>query len=569
MSIASEITRLQNIKSDIRTALNNKGINASTHNYADFADDIGDIQTGESLNSLDSVAFGNNPVVDEYGKTASEYYEDIADAINLVNSRSNGVSLDTLTVTENGTVNAPSHTAYNEIIVNVQPVEEKDINFYDYDGTLLYSYTLTELQGLTELPTLPPHEGLTAKGWNWTLANLKTENKLTDVGALYGTTDGAHKIYITIENDNQRKLDLYFRLKGTADINWGDGSAIESIAWDMGLTGIPPLLIHEYAQIGNYCISIKVGVGGKISGGYSNHTILKYAYRENLITSTGNDTISANALITRIEGGDDNVEYAWFSAFAFSRNLRSVAVPSKNWFCPDDSRSTGFGECNKLKFITVPSGVKSIYFSNNFSLTRISMPSGITTLPNSAFNYCYSLKRVSLPNSITTVGTGIFNVCANLVTVSMSNQLTTIGSTMFQNCSSLKDISIPSTVTIIKSSGFNGCRSFEQITIPNTVTTLENNAIATCTNLLMIKIPNTITTIGNQVFNQNKNLWYYDFTDWTITNLDNCTFGTNIFQNLLANTQIIFKYKSIADYAATVSNLATYAAYFAYEEDDT
>lgn len=47
MSVASEIARLQVIKSDIRTALVAKGItSASTHDMADFAEDIGDIQAG-------------------------------------------------------------------------------------------------------------------------------------------------------------------------------------------------------------------------------------------------------------------------------------------------------------------------------------------------------------------------------------------------------------------------------------------------------------------------------------------------------------------------------------------
>jgi len=47
MSIASEITRLQGCKSDIRTALVNKGVtSASTHNMADFATDISNITAG-------------------------------------------------------------------------------------------------------------------------------------------------------------------------------------------------------------------------------------------------------------------------------------------------------------------------------------------------------------------------------------------------------------------------------------------------------------------------------------------------------------------------------------------
>lgn len=40
MSIASEIQRLQTIKTNIRSALVDKGVDASTHNFADFALDI-------------------------------------------------------------------------------------------------------------------------------------------------------------------------------------------------------------------------------------------------------------------------------------------------------------------------------------------------------------------------------------------------------------------------------------------------------------------------------------------------------------------------------------------------
>ena len=52
-------------------------------------------------------------------------------------------------------------------------VEEKDVNFYDYDGTCLCSYTAQEAQQLTALPTTPIHEGLTFQEWNFTLAKIK------------------------------------------------------------------------------------------------------------------------------------------------------------------------------------------------------------------------------------------------------------------------------------------------------------------------------------------------------------------------------------------------------------
>lgn len=47
------------------------------------------------------------------------------------------------------------------------------VNFRDYDGTVLYSYTVEEAAALTELPPLPTHEGLVCQGWNWTLTDIK------------------------------------------------------------------------------------------------------------------------------------------------------------------------------------------------------------------------------------------------------------------------------------------------------------------------------------------------------------------------------------------------------------
>lgn len=51
--------------------------------------------------------------------------------------------------------------------LDTTPPEESDINFWDYDGTLLYAWTLAELATKTELPPLPSHDGLICQGWNW------------------------------------------------------------------------------------------------------------------------------------------------------------------------------------------------------------------------------------------------------------------------------------------------------------------------------------------------------------------------------------------------------------------
>ena len=48
MSIADQITELTTIRGDIRTALGDKGVTATDHNFADFAADIAAIPSGGS-----------------------------------------------------------------------------------------------------------------------------------------------------------------------------------------------------------------------------------------------------------------------------------------------------------------------------------------------------------------------------------------------------------------------------------------------------------------------------------------------------------------------------------------
>lgn len=53
--------------------------------------------------------------------------------------------------------------------------QRSDVNFFDYDGTLLYAYTWEEAKELTELPELPRHSDLDVRGWNYTLEDIKAQ----------------------------------------------------------------------------------------------------------------------------------------------------------------------------------------------------------------------------------------------------------------------------------------------------------------------------------------------------------------------------------------------------------
>ena len=87
---------------------------------------------------------------------------------------------------------------------------DNDILFIDYDGTILYSYSLSEIQTLSKLPKLPSHSGLICQGWNWTLDEIKARNCPLIVGAVYITDDGATRIRIKIEEDGPNDIIIHF-----------------------------------------------------------------------------------------------------------------------------------------------------------------------------------------------------------------------------------------------------------------------------------------------------------------------------------------------------------------------
>ena len=111
----------------------------------------------------------------------------------------------TLPVTQNSTNLA---NTIESIPTGGSTVVEQALNLYDWEGTLLKSYTAEEVQALTALPSPSDcpaysdvdHELLLFQEWNWSLANIKTwiqnhEGTTLGVGAIYTTTDGQDHNY--------------------------------------------------------------------------------------------------------------------------------------------------------------------------------------------------------------------------------------------------------------------------------------------------------------------------------------------------------------------------------------
>ena len=260
-------------------------------------------------------------------------------------------------------------------------VQSKGVNFYDYDGTLLHSYTVAEAQNLSALPELPTREGLICQGWNYDLATIKSYNRDVNVGATYITDDGKTRLYIKIAAEGRMDVPLYI-IQGTVAngvmIDWGDGSATETLSV-IGRVNTT----HTYASTGEYVISLDVADGCTL--GFGNMST-----NECVMGSTGNNGRVYCNMLQRVEIGK-NVTSIGDGAFYNCHSLASIVIP-------DGVTSIGkyaFDNCNSLSSITIPNGVTSISegaFQYCNSLSSIVLPDGVTSIGKYAFQYCYGMK---------------------------------------------------------------------------------------------------------------------------------------------------------------------------------
>lgn len=108
-----------------------------------------------------------------------------------------------------------------------------DVNFIDYDGTILKSYTSEQALALSEMPGLPSHSGLVAQGWNYTIQQMKsnvTSVGKCDIGCMYTTDDGKTRITLTIQDPKYSNIPLVFKqtVANGVEVDWGDGSSAQT-----------------------------------------------------------------------------------------------------------------------------------------------------------------------------------------------------------------------------------------------------------------------------------------------------------------------------------------------------
>ena len=403
-------------------------------------------------------------------------------------------TLITKSITENGTYNASSDNAdgYSSVTVNVSGGSggggnmSDPIRFFDYDGTLVASYSAVP----ASLPSVPTHDKLTNGTWNYTLAQVATQFNAMgtcDVGANYDTVSGATEIDIVLQEGRLHPY-LSLAVNGTVTIDWGDNSTDTKTG--ASLTSNVADIHHEYAAAGSYTIKIT-----KTSGtGYSLFCSAKYLLLNKNGTTSNVNRVYANC-VQAVRVGEDCV--IGLDAFYYCCSLASISIPSG----VTNIGNSAFYCCYSLEFVSIPSGVKSIAASTFYtchSLASVSLPSGVTSIDSQAFFACERLASVSLPSGVTSIGGSVLNACQSLASVSLPSGITSIGTSAIGNCQSLASVSLPSGVTSIGQSALSACYSLTSISIPSGVTSIAATAFNNCYGMAEYHFePTTPPTLAN------------------------------------------------------------------------
>ena len=193
----------------------------------------------------------------------------------------------------------------------------------------------------------------------------------------------------------------------------------------------------------------------------------------------------------------DSVTSIGDEAFALCSSLTSVSIPDSVTSIGD----AAFHSCKSLTSVSIPDSVTSIgdlAFRFCDSLTSVSIPDSVEQIGTNPFAACSALKTISVsPEHLyfATIDGVLFRKADKALisypagikssTYTIPQGIASIGDYAFDSCTSLTSVSIPDSVTSIGDCAFGSCTSLTSVSIPNSVTAIGDYAFSDCPNLTL------------------------------------------------------------------------------------
>lgn len=407
MSIASEITRIENNISSAYTALDRKGATLpQIQNSANLANTIESIPTGGGDVVEDPVL----RLIDWEGTILKDY------------SKADALALEALP-------------------------DPSDLSAYsDID-----------------------HEYLLFQEWNWSLANIKIwiQNHIGEalfVGAIYTTTDGQnHKGWDDPRLDND-KLVSYFK-KGSGYINnqqWLDFTSLRAVSLMYKITNF------GFQAFQNCCLLKSINFPSELTVIGAN-AFYGCSFLKTITLPAELTTINQNAFMycnqLELIKIPDSVTSIGQSAFQGCNAITSINIPSGVTII----QTSTFQSCKNLKSIKIPNGVTTIEsnaFNGCIHLKTVDIPSTVTSIGQNAFLDCRNLLSINIPDGVTSIQSYVLAGCRTLLSLDIPSSVTTIYQYAFDGCYSLKDIILRGKPSLTHTTAFNTNPNTQKIYVP-------------------------------------------------------------------------------------------------------
>lgn len=400
----------------------------------------------------------------------------VANAIRSKSGKSGSLSFPSEFVSEiNGIDAVANENAFDDVI------------FIDYDGDLLYHYSATEFNALTEMPANPAHAGLTAQGWNWTLADAKqyvnSYGGLT-IGQNYITSDGVNRFYFDIPAESLNIAISYGQtIARGVSVDWGDGN-IEATDG----TGTVEVS-HTYSSPGSYCISLDQTSGVLSFPGFFQKKVKpidKFRLKE---INFGNCVINNSTYVFYREVGLEKV------SIPIGLNMNHIGfgyTALKGFVYPSGATNIGGGYwvvqgCSYLDFISVPNSITNININlSQVNLLRFEAPPLATNVSKSPVGN--RTVRYTFSDSVTT-NIANYQMKVRLRALKIPSNTTSLVQNYAADCYSIREpIYVPSGVTTVNARAFGDVYTdihFASTTPP----TLSNTNAFTASDMLIIYVP--------------------------------------------------------------------------------
>ncbi len=343
---------------------------------------------------------------------------------------------------------------------------------------------------------------------------------------------------------------------------WASTSAIVSLCNELGITAWGRNANRDLGAGSGHKNAI-VELNGKyyeIEAGYNQKAPRKYKITERdtlldihyysagayVYQYSGNPDVKVDLVIPDEIFGDEIIGIE-ANAFKGYTNITSVSLANtiktigENAFANCSLKNVYYNGtlsqwCN-IKFANASSNPNCYadgFYINNRFVNKVTMPKGMTQVPDFCFAGCSGIETVELDAKTTSIGNSAFSGCKSLKNINLPDTIESIGPNAFAMCQSLEKVNLTDNLKDLGAYAFTSS-GLKNVSVPNSITQINEGVFRNCVKLESVSLPGSLTNIGERVFTFCDCLGdvYYDGykKDWNKIEI-------SVFNDVLKNARI-------------------------------